>query len=346
MPPQSPTDLETSSSKENQSRNRQTIDAELTPKSSKPTIVRNSIDPNQDGAVLTEGSGGEHFSANTVNLSPILKLDTGNANELQNIDEEPSGELDGMNKRKRDSLDNISLMSTDSLMMAPSGLFSSAKKPKLIRTGSITRGLRRSMSFVALKNPIASVLRSRRNSTIDPNASINSISSVESHTFNESIKKPMAEKMRSLRNRMLKSNKRELTPKVAKAGAAGKFRPLSDSNTGDCDASDVPDFKTPLAPRPQSRFTHQTTQQRTSIFTDNGCDLSTINVIGNEKSEASAEKPPQSGASSESPQDVEMRAPMGAVPESPDQSAEPPNAINEMAVDAPAVLYSICIRIY
>lgn len=338
-PPESPIQLETTSFKENQSRNRQTICSELTPKSSKPTTVRHSTNNNLDGAVLTEGSGGADFSANTANLSPILKLESGAGNDLQNIEEEQSGELDATNKRKRDSFDNISLMSTDSLMMAPSGIFSSAKKPKLIRTGSITRGLRRSMSFVALKNPIASVLRSRRNSTIDPNASLTSIGSVESHTFNESIKKPMAEKMRSLRNRMLKSNKRDITPKVSKFSASEtmKFRPFSDSPTGEGVASDVPDFKTPLAPRPQSRLTQQQHSHRPiSIFADNCCDLSTnVNV----NATCFAPEKPNQVLGGENVEDIDMRIDVDEnVPGEPVGSAGPPDQINEIAEEALAVL--------
>lgn len=175
------------------------------------------------------------------------------------------------------------MMSTDSMMMAPSGPFSSAKKPKLIRTGSITRGLRRSMSFVALKNPIATVLRSRRNSSVDPNASLTSVGSVDSHTFNESIKKPVAEKMRALRNRIMRSNKRDVTPKAAKTTLA-TFRQLDEQTDGveetaggggvHGDGEDgtrmatvvavASDFKTPHAPRSLSRFPNPNQQSTSS----------------------------------------------------------------------------------
>lgn len=187
-----------------------------TPKSSKAS---------RDGIVLKHNVSNEFLNPN--DLSPIYKSksplyiddvscadDHDDEDGLQNIAEEDSTELDSrdFNKRKRDSFDNLSLISTDS--MAPT--FNSAKKPKLIRTGSITRGLRRSMSFVALKNPISNILRSRRNS-VDPNSSIGSITSIES-TFNESIKKPVKDKIRTLRNRIIKgtSTKRDLciTPKT------------------------------------------------------------------------------------------------------------------------------------
>lgn len=314
---------------------------------------------NQDGAVLTEGSGGAEFSANTANLSPILKLGADDVH-LQNIEEEQSGDLDGTNKRKRDSFDNISLMSTDSLMMAPSGIFSSAKKPKLIRTGSITRGLRRSMSFVALKNPIANVLRSRRNSTIDPNASLTSITSVESHTFNESIKKPVAEKMRSLRNRIMKCNKRDITPKGLKSSISGnlisrKFRPILDNCDDDMSAnvdaaeraaglSDVPDFKTPLAPRPQSRFTQQL--QPTSFLVDNGFETSTnanheeSNALATEKQFVEAERSEQ--CARDSGEDVEMRVDMDIPEEAFDTAV--PEQMNEIAVDVLSVLSVFIFR--
>lgn len=168
--------------------------------------VNNSV-RNVDGIVLPGNE--ENLFLEPANLSPIL----------QQIDEEDETNNDDMNdkemsKRKRDSFDNISIISTDTF----AAQFSSAKKPKLIRTGSITRSLRRSMSFAALKNPITNMIRVRRNS-IDPNASINSITSMES-TFTDSIKRPVKEKLLSLKDRFTNSNrsKREfcLTPKTSK----------------------------------------------------------------------------------------------------------------------------------
>lgn len=174
-----------------------------------PKKLHKSINASTDGIVLP-GNEENQFLEQT-NLSPIL----------HNIEEEEEGnesknddQIDKeLVKRKRDSFDNISIISTGTFAASRS-----AKKSKLSRSGSITRSLRRSMSFVALKNPISNMIRVRRNS-IDPNASISSITSMES-TFSESIKKPVKEKLQSLRNRITSGNrlKRELalTPKTSK----------------------------------------------------------------------------------------------------------------------------------
>lgn len=145
------------------------------------------------------------------NLSPILhNIEEEEENESQ-LNEDPNDK----SKRKRDSFDNISIVSTDTFAVQSC----SAKKPKLIRTGSITRSLRRSMSFAALKNPISNMIRVRRNS-IDPNTSINSVTSIES-TFSES-RRPVKDKLMSFKDRITNSSrsKRErdlcLTPQTPK----------------------------------------------------------------------------------------------------------------------------------
>lgn len=220
---------------------------------------------NCDGIVLTRNEDNEFLEP--TNMSPILENNqtatTAGVDGLQNIQEEEDEDGDQidyventmdamMTKRKRDSFDNISMISIDSL--APP--FNSAKKPKLIRTGSITRTLRRSMSFVAMKNPISNMIRSRRNS-VDPNASISSITSIES-TFNESIKRPVKDKLRNLKDRIMKNgngSRKEfcLTPKTPKT--TKKIMCSLINTTERCespdnvDASFVADpFKTPLAP--------------------------------------------------------------------------------------------------
>lgn len=174
-------------------------------KQHKPSIMGST-----DGIVLPGNE--ENLFLEPNNLSPILhNIEEEEEDADANNDDQNDKELA---KRKRDSFDNISIISTDTF----AAQFSSAKKPKLIRTGSITRSLRRSVSFVALKNPITNMIRARRNS-IDPNASISSITSMES-TFNETIKRPVKEKFQSLRNRITNANRarREfsLTPKTSK----------------------------------------------------------------------------------------------------------------------------------
>ncbi|ETN66757.1 hypothetical protein AND_001451 [Anopheles darlingi] len=125
-------------------------------------------------------------------------------------------------KRPEDSFDDQSMLSVD-ISIASTVMYGgggggtcaggSAKKPKLTRTGSISRGIRRSMSFVTM-TPIKSMFRSRRNS-VDPNASITSINSVDT-TFNESIKKPVKEKLRSIRDKITKGGRKD-TPKTIKS---------------------------------------------------------------------------------------------------------------------------------
>ncbi|XP_036338298.1 protein ECT2 isoform X1 [Rhagoletis pomonella] len=129
-------------------------------------------------------------------------------------DEEDFGDLNEL-KRKRESFDSISLMSVESFALP-----NSTKKPKLIRAGSITRSIRRSMSFVAVRTPISKMMRPRRSSVaLDsaPNGeeggcnvddSFCSIASMET-TFNESICKPVKEKFRSLRDRITRSSSKK-----------------------------------------------------------------------------------------------------------------------------------------
>ncbi|XP_067646398.1 uncharacterized protein pbl isoform X1 [Eurosta solidaginis] len=127
-----------------------------------------------------------------------------------NVDDADFDELNDL-KRKRESFDSISLMSMESFALP-----NSTKKPKLIRTGSITRSIRRSMSFVAVRTPIAKILRPRRSSVAldgaeercNADESFCSIASMET-TFNESIRKPVKEKFRSLRDRITRSSSKK-----------------------------------------------------------------------------------------------------------------------------------------
>lgn len=182
---------------------------------------------------------------------------------LDNIEEENSDGSEHREafKRKRDSFDNISIDS-----MAPS--FSSSRKSKLRRTGSITQTLKRRLSFVG--NPITK-LRSRRNS-VDPNASLCSITSVDS-VCNESIKAYVKDKpMRTLRS-MIKGGSKDSvkTPKATKIFS--KLKSSFIERTPDKHITDVVDFKTPRVPTPSTiPFSQKITEndQQTSsvsIFT-------------------------------------------------------------------------------
>ncbi|XP_037043788.1 protein ECT2 isoform X2 [Bradysia coprophila] len=229
-----------------------------------PKIVHNS--PAPDGIVLHLNETNEFIDPN--DLSPILKCKPDDATSLfgdglDNIEEENSNESeqrDGL-KRKRDSFDNISIDS-----MAPS--FSSSRKSKLRRTGSITQTLKRRLSFVG--NPITK-LRSRRNS-VDPNASLNSITSVDS-VCNDSIKSYVKDRpMRALRSMMKGVGKDSVkTPKSTKLFS--KIKSSFVERTPDKHVADVVDFKTPRLPTPSTvpmsqRVTENEQQTNSvSIFT-------------------------------------------------------------------------------
>lgn len=242
--------------------NENNVNMELSSNNQPPLITSS---PTLDGVVMRPDE-------DTEQLSPIQKS-TGNLNNIMEdsvialhvIDENDEVEEDVLDcmskltefrtKRKRDSFDELSLASIDSL--AP---ISSAKKPKLIRTGSITRGIRRSMSFVAKKTPIANMIKSRRSSVADPNISISSITSIET-TFNDSIKRPVKETFKHLKDKLSKS----VTPKSRKSSEySNKFynlrrKPRPEFNLSNLACTPeskaepfVPNeecpFKTPVAP--------------------------------------------------------------------------------------------------
>ncbi|XP_055841169.1 protein ECT2 isoform X2 [Episyrphus balteatus] len=227
-----------------------------------------------DGIVLTLNE--ENEFQNPSNISPILGASASRAapeklfsiieNNVSPIDDddldiddtESSSDPNKDLKRKRGSLDSMSIISVDSFALPMS--VQSAKKPKLIRTGSITRSIKRSMSFVAVRTPIAKMLRQRR-SSVDPDASISSITSLE-NTFNESIKKPVKEKLRGLRDRLTRSSSTissSITSnKKVQKSLNGKFTQKNnkfeyETPEKNDNNSDTIDFKTPKAPRSISR---------------------------------------------------------------------------------------------
>lgn len=219
------------------------------------TNFENNEAPQTDGEVLTRESN-NYFQQDT-NISPILsneekvaeelsaKVDDGLALEAEDLDNE--NDLDDAQselKRKRESFDSISLMSMESFVLP-----TSTKKPKLLRTGSITRTIKRSMSFVAVRTPIAKMLRPRRCSVaLDSapndedfnNDSLCSFASMET-TFNESIRRPVKEKFRSLRNRITRTNSRK--EKIS----LHLQHKSPEKDSVDCQ-NDGEEFKTPKAP--------------------------------------------------------------------------------------------------
>ncbi|KAH8365725.1 hypothetical protein KR093_003820, partial [Drosophila rubida] len=206
-----------------------------TPKSVKqqPSIIITAGTPTScNGSPSAEG-----FQATAESLSPILKapakllaIETINECDMETDDLLAA---DNDLKRKRDSFDSVSLMSVDSFALP-----ASTKKPKLIRTGSITRTLKRSMSFVADRTPIIKTLRTRRSSIAVADASILGSETLEtaddsvcslasiSTTLNESIRKPVKEKLRSICGRITRSSsrrvEREATPECGQLDSGFK----------------------------------------------------------------------------------------------------------------------------
>ncbi|XP_017864109.1 PREDICTED: protein ECT2 isoform X1 [Drosophila arizonae] len=197
-----------------------------TPKSNRQSnvIIASGTPTSCNGSPLAA----EDFQDNEERLSPILiapakllTIDTINECDME-TDDLTAAAADNDLKRKRDSFDSVSLMSVDSFALP-----ASTKKPKLIRTGSITRTLKRSMSFVADRTPIIKTLRTRRSSiavadastflgseTIEADDSVCSLASINS-TLNESIRKPV-KALRSICDRITRSSsrraEREATP--------------------------------------------------------------------------------------------------------------------------------------
>ncbi|XP_030571503.1 protein ECT2 isoform X1 [Drosophila novamexicana] len=213
-----------------------------TPKSSKqqPSIIITAGTPTSCNG---SPSAADDFQTNAESLSPILiapakllTIDTINECDME-TDDLTAAAAENDLKRKRDSFDSVSLMSVDSFALP-----ASTKKPKLIRTGSITRTLKRSMSFVADRTPIIKTLRTRRSSiavadastflgseTIEADDSMCSLASINS-TLNESIRKPV-KALRSICDRITRSSSRR-----AECEATPECGPLDSG------------FKTPKAP--------------------------------------------------------------------------------------------------
>lgn len=230
-----------------------------------------------DGVVLRTNTDEDFLNPN--NISPILKSKAAEESYLEQDEEYDDFPNESMcdfdresAKRKRiedDSFDDISLLSMNSTVTSiyGNGGVSSSKKPKLIRTGSLTKNLRRSMSFGIIKTPINNMFRSRRHSA-DPNASTGSIVSIEK-TFNESIKKPIKEKFLQIKDKVSKLSKKEIgTPKSVKTKALiassnldnlqsvctlktsiGGSLLIRTPEKSKMDATEI-EFKTPKAPRP------------------------------------------------------------------------------------------------
>ncbi|XP_026847326.1 protein ECT2 isoform X1 [Drosophila persimilis] len=232
-----------------------------TPKTSKPRISLTtatpiktpiSSSPEMKTKEATMGMAmALDFQSDTPNISPILKAIDECDMETDDLfaEVEPVAEPATENdlKRKRDSIDNLSLISVDSYVLP-----ASTKKPKLTRHGSISRTLRRSVSFVA--EPLKNVLRPRRSSIAGVDAYNILGSEVADDSFcsmaslNESIKRPV-KGLRNICSRITRSSTRR----------AEKERDRDREGTPECSyAPPQPmdsGFKTPKAPKQRSSAT-------------------------------------------------------------------------------------------
>lgn len=169
--------------------------------SAKSGRLETSHPSTSDGAVLRNE---EKAFSNVHNISPILKLSPERKQQEEEYDVFPiDNTFRENNKRKRiedDSFDNISLMSVDS-----------TKKTKFFRSG--TKSLKRRMS-VGIITPINNLFRQRRSS--HDTSTCSTMTNLES-TFNESIKEPIKEKFRQIKDKVTKFTKKDSsTPKSTK----------------------------------------------------------------------------------------------------------------------------------
>lgn len=196
-------------------------------------VVEEDETAKSDGAVL---HCEEDVFTGARNISPIPK--TG--------EEEDAFPDDSIYlKRKRfgdESTDDLSLMSMDS-----------TKKPKLMRAGSLTKNLKRRMSF-GIVTPINNLFRTRRNSA-DPNTSNCSTATFNS-TFNDSIKEPIKEKLRQIKDKVCKLSKKDSTPKSTKtkirmaSANLASLKEVCNLKTPEKDFAGIELFKTPKAMPP------------------------------------------------------------------------------------------------
>lgn len=201
----------------------------------------NRLESSKDGAILkNEETDFDHAN----NISPILK-----AAEVSILDVSTLTTREAA-KRKRyevdESVDNISMMSE------------SSKKMKLSRAGSITRTLKRRMSFSI--TPLSNMLRSRRNSVDQGDLSSSSTATFNS-TFNESIKEPIKEKYRMIKEKVYKIT----TPKSSR-----KSKYSSKDKTPEKFPQDGPNelFKTPKAPMTRARTKLDDSIRHGDLFND------------------------------------------------------------------------------
>lgn len=167
--------------------------------SAKSGRLETSHPSTSDGAVLRNE---EKAFSNVHNISPILKLSPERVEEEYDVFPNDNNFREN-NKRKRiedDSFDNISLMSVDS-----------TKKSKFFRSG--TKSLKRRMS-IGIITPINNLFRQRRSSA--DTSTCSTMTNLES-TFNESIKEPIKEKLRQIKDKVSKFTKKDSsTPKSTK----------------------------------------------------------------------------------------------------------------------------------
>jgi len=159
----------------------------------------------KDGVILKREQNKE-FS-NLTQISPIPK---------ESIQENVERTASKRQRIEEDHFDNISIDS--------SFISLSTKKPKLMRTASLTKNLRKSLSFGIMKTPINNIFgKSRRNSVDQDISASASMISMES-TFNETFTKPIKDKFRRMRDKASRMMKRDQdTPKSLKKDRSFHF---------------------------------------------------------------------------------------------------------------------------
>lgn len=272
-----------------------------------------------DGAVLTKKKDNNFEAASEI--SPILKERHMISDEIypkeeyglfssENLFDDDKGST--KRKRPNDESFDISMKSTESFATSA---FGTSKKPKLIRAGSITKNLRRSMSFAAMKTPMTNIFRLGRN-TNDTNCSFNSTNSNES-TFNDSFR-AVKSKMRHIKNKICKLNKIGIgTPNATKTkinliGSEDLLRLtkvnkintskslLASVRTPEKNKNDscIMEFKTPIAPRQSSSisksFSSNQTFQKSFNLNKNKSQTSSKDSSPSKTVHSSHKKPNQS----------------------------------------------------
>ncbi|KAL9906287.1 protein ECT2 isoform X1 [Glossina fuscipes] len=234
-----------------------------TPKSSKVHVIRNDLKVSpfkkDTKCVLQEFRNISSIYVDTKDCTQSDSnkhrqvMDFSITTDIDDLDQKDEHHIPKKTLKRKCGNSDVSLTSGESSAMP-----SSNKKPKLSHIDSIKRTFKRSMSFVAERTPIAKMLSLRR-STVDTimddrlnfeedeitekdDDSPCSIASVQS-TFNQSVRKPVKDKLRNFKNRLARSSGRK------EKGAFNSINELSKKTVPDGLQAEKEEFKTPKAPK-------------------------------------------------------------------------------------------------